>query len=148
MRQWIIKTFQKRKAVRIYLVMPDKRLKEYWVIPQGNFVKIKGVGDFVINLEGAHLSSKNVPTFIYRADKLEPFDLQGGKESLMTSKEIQTALDANIASEIFNASKGSAISQDVVIICLVVIVAVAGAWYMLDTKLTAIMEALQVLGVL
>ena len=147
MRQWFIKTFMKRQAVRIYIATPDKRLKEYWGLPKGDQVSIKGVGTFILTTDEASLSSKNVPTFIFNTVNPEPLDLQKGKKSVYTPEQFQVAIDSNIAKEIFLATKSGSISQDTMIILGVMVLGFAGLGYYITDQLNAINEILQALGI-
>jgi len=147
MREWFIKTFMKRHAVRIYIAMPDKRLKEYWCIPKGDQVSIKGVGTFVLTIDEVSLSSKNVPTFIFNTTNPEPLDLQTGGKSVYSPEQFQVAIDSNIAKEIFLATKSGSISQDTMIILGVMVLGFAGLGYFITDQLKAITEILQALGI-
>lgn len=147
MKEWIIKTFMKRHAVRIYIATPDKRLKEYWCLPKGDQVSIKGVGTYILTIDEANLSSKNVPTYIFNTVNPEPLDLQKGKKSVYTPEQFQVAIDSNIAKEIFLATKSGTISQDTMIILGVMVLGFAGLGYFLTDQLNALNDILQALGI-
>ena len=147
MREWFIKTFFKSKAVRIYIAYPDKRLQEFWAIPKGDQVNIKGVGVFTISLEEGNLSSKNVPTYIFNTLSTSPLNLQTGEKSVYTPEQFQVAIDSKIEREIFLATKTGALSQDTIYILLALMVGFGGLGYYLSDKINTIIEALATLGI-
>ena len=147
MKQWFIRTFLKSKAVRIYIAHPDKRLQEFWAIPHGDQVNIKGVGVFTISLEEGNLSSKNVPTYIFNTLSTSPLNLQTGEKSVYTPEQFQVAIDSKIEREIFLATKTGVLSQDTIYILLALMVGFGGLGYYLSDKINTIIEALASLGI-
>lgn len=144
---WYIKTFRKRSAVKILLAFPDKRLKEYWRIPKGNQVKVKNVGIFNITLDEAVFTGKNIPTFIYNDINASPHNLYGKQPDAMTPEDFLTAIDAQVASEIFASTRGGAISTESMIILGAILISAAGVYYMLGEKIEVIRLMLESLGI-
>lgn len=153
--QFIIKNFLKRKAVKAFVLYPDKRIRTYWAIPDGNIIKINNMS-FLINENDFSLDTKGIPCYIYDISNIEPKNLQNeikpkkpsaGKTEdyrIITPQDLDTAITAKVATEIFNASRKNMDTGTITLIFSVLsVIAVGVVAYMGFEKLDVIIEKLQ-----
>lgn len=96
-----VKIYRRRNMIKAIVVYADRRVKSYWVKPDNNTLTI-GERSYTITKDDIFLS-KNVPCYLYQADQPEPVNPLNFNKSLWTSQEFNTAIEAKVAREIFNA---------------------------------------------
>jgi hypothetical protein len=99
----MIRKFYKAKAIRLILVYPDKRVRTHWAIPNGHNVSVLSYS-FIIN-EHDFFLMKGVPTYFFNINNAEPFNPLEPKKTFLTPSAYNTALNAQVATEIFKASE-------------------------------------------
>jgi hypothetical protein len=97
----ILRLYKRRNMIKAIIVYDDRRVKSYWVKPDNDNITI-AERSYKITKDDIFLS-KNVPCYIYQANQPEPINPLNNKKSLMTSQEFNTAIEAKVAREIFNA---------------------------------------------
>jgi hypothetical protein len=139
MSNFINKNFRKNQSIKAYIHYKDRRVKLFWLIPNGNMVTVKG-DTFIIN-DKDFVLSKGIPTYYYVNGTPEPMNLyKQPMNDLMTSQDFNVALEANVARQIFEAS-GSKIEGIIPILISVAIVGLLGyMMYSFGEQLTLIME--------
>jgi hypothetical protein len=123
--------------VKAVVAYPDKRIKTHWAIPENNTITINGF-TYLIKAEDMMLG-KGTPTFVYTSDSAEPINLMDLQKSLYTAQDFDTAISAKVAREILQAIDGKANLMLLAVgASVLAVIAVAGAWYMLNEGLNAI----------
>lgn len=141
MKEFIIKTFFKHRAVIVLMADESGRLRKHWAIPEmDNTVKLIGVEKaIVLSNEAMLLTGKtNVPTFIVRYDNCEPIDLRDVKAGVYGTEEFRMILDNDMAKKVFKATSNQKLSDDTKIILAVILVVGVTLGYFLNTKLEEI----------
>jgi len=103
MSQFLIKTFNKSKAVKLIIVFNDRRMKTYYAVPKDGVVTINGLSLVINNRD--YLISKGFPTYIYEEDNINPKSLYSNKQSDLTPTELNTIMESKVAKEILAASE-------------------------------------------
>ena len=138
MKEFIIKTFFKHKAVVILMADESGHLRKHWAIPEkDNTVKLIGVQKAVVlSRESMLLSTKsNVPTFIVRYNNCEPIDLKDITNGHYGTEEFRLILNNDMAEKVFKASNTQKLSDEAKIIMLVVVVVGLAVGYFLNAKI-------------
>jgi len=141
MKEFIIRTFFKHRAVIILMADESGRLRKHWAIPEkDNTVKLIGVDKAVVlSNESMLLTGKTiVPTFIVRYDNCEPIDLKTVEAGIYGAAEFRLILDNDMAEKVYKASKSSKLSDDTKIILAVIMVVGVALGYFINTKLVDI----------
>jgi len=137
-KQWIIKTFKRNQAVIVYVLDEAGRITRNWCIPERDkTVKIEGISKAVaISRDTMRLSTKwNIPTFFVHHSNCESMNLDDLRESYYTADEFRLILDNDEANKVFRASKNGALSNEGLIILVVVILGFISMFYFFNTKL-------------
>ena len=145
MKEFIIKTFFKNKAVIVLMADESGHLRKHWAIPEkDNTVKLIGVQKAVVlSKESMLLSGKgNVPTFIARYNNCEPVDLKDITNGLYGADEFRLILDNDMAEKVFKATQNKKLSDEGKIIITVVIIVGLVLGYFLNTKLVDLQNLL------
>lgn len=128
MKQWVIKTFKKKQAVRIYIVNEENRLRSYWVIPNPSGEVIIGSYAFKLSKDAMVLQN-NVPTYVFNTKNADPINLVKKRTRHMTAEDFHLAIDSHVAQDIIKASGGDKLSLEFIITLLVMFVGFAGIFY-------------------
>lgn len=145
MKELIIKTFFKHKAVIVKMVDESSHIRTHWAIPEkDNTVKLIGVKKAVVlSKESMLLSTKyNVPTFLVNYKNCEPINIKDIKKGQYGAEEFRLILDNDMAEKVFKASSNKKLSDEGKIIILVVIISVMSLGYWLNTKLVDIKDSI------
>lgn len=145
MRQWIIKRFRKKRAVRIYVITEDRRVHHYWTIPVDGNVKIKGLS-FKLTKDD-YLLKDNIPTYFFNDKDAEPLNLYSDKKILLSPQDFNLAIDTHVARDVFSATMKKKISPDTLIILGGMFIGLLAVGYFLNDKLDAINKTLEALGI-
>jgi len=154
MKEWIIKTFFKHKAVKILMADESGRIKTHWAIPEkDNTVKLIGTSKaIVLSNESMLLSGKsNIPTFLVRYNNCEPIDIKNINNGVYGADEFRLILDNDMADKVFKASNSSKLSDEGKIIIVFIVLVGLALGYFLNTKLEdikAIVEPVPIVEVL
>jgi len=133
---WYIKTFRKRVAVKIIVVLEDHRVKEFWRIPKGDTVDIAGYGAFKIDPDNIHLSGKNIPTYYYDINNAEPLRLLVNEtKTYMSPTRYQTALSSKATKVFMDSANPTAIDPQTIIIIVVMLVGFIGLGYYITEEI-------------
>jgi len=139
MLNWYIKTFRKRSAVRLIIILDDHRVKEFWRIPKGDTIELQGYGAYRIDNENLHLSSKNVPTFYYNIMNVEPLKLLSTEtKTFMSPKSYQTALNSKAVEKMLDATKPVSIDTQTIILIVVFVVCIGALGYYFNGQFEAL----------
>jgi len=137
-----LKIYKRRNMIKAIIVYADRRVKSYWVKPDADNLTI-GDRSYKITKDDIFLS-KNVPCYIYQSDQPEPINPLNYNKSLMTSQDFNTAIEAKVAREIFNAvDKKLDAGMISMIMGAATILAVVVIAYLGKQSLTMIMEQLK-----
>lgn len=146
MSQFIIKNFQKKQAVKAYVVYPNKRVKLFWAIPKDGFIKVDKK-QFIVDDKSFYLGKDNIQTYYYDSNHVEPLNIFNPDKPLssMTPDDFDTAISAQVAREIFNATAGGVDKSTIALLLSgVTLLAVIVVGYMalgnIDTILTKLQE--------
>lgn len=142
--QWIIKNFMRKSAVRVIIVTEDKRLKEFWAIPEDGIISAGGYS-FRLS-EDEFLLKNNVPTYVFNYNNAEPLNLLTEKKSYLTPKELNTGIKNKLIAELI-ASLDKTFGTDFMITLVALALGFIGLGYFINEKLVAIQTALESLGV-
>lgn len=143
MKTWFIKTFRKRQAVRLVIILEDHRVIEFWRIPQGDTVQLQGYGAYKIDSQNLHLTSKNVPTYYYNILNTEPLKMIAKEtKTYMSPDKYQTALNSKAEKALLDATKPVSIDTQTVILIVVFVVGLLGLGYYLSGQIQAILDIL------
>lgn len=142
MKNWINKTFRKRKVNRVLYDIGDNRIVEYWVIPKNG---VLDCGDFVFNINSnvMKLTYKNIPTYIYPHKSADAIDLGTGKPSFKTPDEYKTIIKSNEIIKVYNAANPFLLSTDTIVIIMAVVLSALALGYFITGKLDMIIGLLQ-----
>lgn len=144
-KEWIIKTFNKSKAVIVYLKHENKRVTKHWcLLNNDNTVKITGL-DFgvVISNESTYLTTKwNIPTYFVDYKNCETINLDNPNESQYSAEEFSLILDNDEAGKIFRSTQSGVLSQENMIILVAIILGFIATFYFFNTKLVDITNRL------
>ena len=143
--QFIVKHFMKNKHVKAYVIYPDGRAKLYYAIPDNDTIKVDNK-IYNLTVEEKYLTGKNIPTYFYDSNNIEPKNLfkEDCINKVLTAKQLNTAISSKVATEIFQASSGSMDKVTIsMILSGVVIAVVLVGLYMLNGKLDGIIETLE-----
>lgn len=141
MKQFIIKTFQKKKAVIVYVADEAGHLTQHWCVPdRDNRVRVNGLDKAVlISRETMRLSTKwNIPTFVVHHSNCESMNLDDPRASYYNADELRLILDNEEAHNVFNSSKSGVLSNESLILLAVVILGFLFISYFFNSKLNAI----------
>lgn len=137
-----IKVLRRRHHIKAIIVYPDRRVKTFWRKPDGNTVTINE-RSYTITKDDIFLTA-NVPTYLYQAEQPEPINPLNANKSLWTSQEFNTAIEAKVAREIFNAvDKKLDAGTIAMIVGGLTIIVVAVIAYMGNETLQTIMSQLR-----
>ena len=145
MKEFIIKTFFKHKAVIVKMVDESGHIRTHWAIPEkDNVVKLIGVKKAVVlSKESMLLSTRyNVPTFLVNYKNCEPINIKEIEKGQYGADEFRLILDNDMAEKVFKASNRSKLSDEGKIIILVVIISVLSLGYWLNTRLLEIKDSI------
>lgn len=145
MRQWIIKRFRKKKAVRLYIINENRRVHHYWTIPIDGNVTIGGTS-FKLTKDD-YLLKDNIPTYFFNYKSAGPLNLYENSKVILTPEDFNLAIDTHVARDIFMATMKSKISPDTLIILGAMAVGFLAVGYFLNDKLDAINRTLEALGI-
>lgn len=145
MRQWIIKRFRKKKAVRLYVIDENRRVHHYWTIPSDGNVTI---GNLSFKLtKDDYLLKDNIPTYFFNHKDAEPLNLFTDKKILLSPQDFNLAIDTHVARDVFMATMKNKISPDTLIILGGMFLGLLAVGYFLNDKLDAINQTLEALGI-
>jgi len=139
--QWIIKNFQRSKAVIIYVADEAGHFTKHWCIPEkDSTVKLEGIDKaVVITRESMRLSTKwNVPTFIVHHSNCEVMNLDDLRESHYTADEFRLILDNDEAHKVFSATKKSGLSSEGMTILIALVLGFLAMFNFFNTMLNDI----------
>jgi len=137
-----IKIYKRRNMIKAIIVYADRRVKSFWVKPDNNTISID-TRSYTVTKDDIFLS-KNVPCYIYQADQPEPINPLNFSKSLMTSQDFNTAIEAKVAREIFNAvDKKLDAGMISMIMGAATILAVVVIAYLGNQSITMILEQLK-----
>ena len=145
MKQWIIKNFKRKKAVIIHLVHEDGHYTKHWCLPhKDNVVRITDTDNTtVINRESMMLSTKhNVPTFVVHYSNCEVMHLDDTRKSHYTSDELQLIIDNNEIDKAIKASSGNKMSNETLILLVIVVFGFIASIYYNNMKFADLQEDL------
>jgi hypothetical protein len=153
MSQFLLKTFNKSKVVKVIIFYNDRRVKTRYAVPINNTVT---VGDLtlVINNKDYYLSN-GYPTYVYEENDANTKNMYANQKSTTFSPvELNTIINNNVAQQIFDASgKGFDKSTFAIIISFATLALVAYIAYavfdmntQLSTQIAEIREVLRVIG--
>lgn len=145
MRQWIIKRFRKKKAVRIYIINEDRRVHHYWAIPIDGNVTIQDMS-FKLTKDD-YLLKDNIPTYFFNYKNATPLNLYSNKEVILTAQDFNLAIDTHVARDVFMATMKSKLSGDTLLILGGMVIGFLAVGYFLNDKLDAINNTLEALGI-
>lgn len=149
----LTKTFNKKRVVKAVIYGADKRIKVFYVLPKNDSLTIKNVS-YVINEKDFYLDNENIPTYLYRHDSTEPINPHDSKKSVLTPDYYNTAINAHVARDVFEATKGGMDFATIsLVVSVITLVVVGGGLYMLfknlgDTnlKVNSIYDLIKVIG--
>jgi len=147
MKEFIIKTFLRHKAVIVKMVDESGHIRTHWAIPEkDNTVKLIGVQKAVVlTKESMLLSTRyNVPTFIVNYQNCEPINLRDIEQGQYGAAEFRLILDNDMAEKVFKATHNKKLSDEGKIIILVIIIGIMSLGYFLNTKLMEIKDSIPV----
>jgi len=122
MKLWFYKKFKKDQVVRLYLTTATNRLRIIYRIANSKTIKI-GNARYELNDED-YILSKGIPSYFLVEGRIEPINPHDLNKSVMTPEYYDTAISANLAKELFNAS-GAGMDHVQIIMILVVIVLIS-----------------------
>lgn len=125
--QWMIKKFHKKKAIRVFIYYPDRKIRLYWAIPKSDIVTVNGKA-YNCDASRFYFTMHNrIPTFTYLVDRPEPLTIDDLKNSpVMSSEEYNVAVNNRVIKEIFNSADKKMDLVTAVIVGMVAVVLVVG----------------------
>lgn len=142
MKQWFIKTFRKRVAVKLYVVTRDGRITPYWTIPNSEGEVF--IGDYAYKLNSSKmLLEGRTSTYVCHIDNAEPLNLTKRRAFHYTAVDFKRAIDSHVASDILTASKGQKLSTEMLVLGLIMFLGFAGLVYYMNEKFATLLEYLQ-----
>lgn len=145
MNQLFIKLFKRGEAVKCFIVYPDKRIRITWVVPKGKNVTI-GQYTYMLN-DKDFILHKGIPAYVFNTIVAEPINVMDIKKNEgMTPDDYNVGVSAEVARQIFEASKkGMDTATLSIIVSVATIAVVAVVAYLGNEKLTMIMDRLNLL---
>jgi hypothetical protein len=153
MTRFSAKYFNKNKAVKAIIFNKDKRIKTYYVNPEGNTITINEKS-YTLNEQDWFLSD-GFPTYVFNDTDAQPKNPLNNKAApVMTPDDFNTAISSKVAKEIFDASgKGTDMATISMIISFVSILATGVVGYLVSTNfeqititINEIREVLRIIG--
>lgn len=149
MRDFFIKRFHKRKAVKVLLINRDKRQLTKYFVPdsEGNFT---WYGDtFKIDQE-PYYDTKGYPTYIFKYNNTGPINanpfIQDVEPSYMTAAEYNTAIHNKLAQELFNSADNKMDASNInVFISVANMIILLAVGYLLYNELETILDIIRTL---
>ena len=146
MKEFMIKTFHKKSAIKVVLINREKKIVVRYLIPDAE-------GNFTLNEQtfkidnNPYYDTKGFPTYIFKYNNTGPInanpDIDGIEQSHMTSAEYNTAIHNKLARELFNAADNGLDTGNVsMILSFVAIAATIAVGYFLFTEISALQELL------
>lgn len=147
MREFFIRVFHKKSAIKIVLINREKKIVVRYLLPdaEGNFT----LSDQTFKIDNnPYYDGKGFPTYIFKYNNTGPVnanpDIDGIKQSHMTSAEYNTAIHNKLARELFNASDSGLDTGSVSMVLSFVTIAVTVAvGYFLLQEISVLQEILR-----
>ncbi|MEM0172963.1 MAG: hypothetical protein QXI16_00485 [Sulfolobaceae archaeon] len=104
MNSWTVKTFFKSKAVILVIHYPNKRVKEFWVLPNKDDLNTATVAKdntrYIIDTEKVPFSIRSgVPLFTYKHNEAKPINILKDTHSAFLADEIEAMAQNKIVKE-------------------------------------------------
>lgn len=148
MNQFTIKHFHKKDAIKLLIVYPSRKWKLVWALPDNDLVKYKGY-EFKINEKDFILDNKNTPCYIVDTGNIEVKDPYSPNKinKIISPEELNTAISARVATEIFNTMKSAMDKSTIAIIVGVMGIAITLVGiYLLMGRLDELQSLLELIG--
>jgi len=142
MKNWYLKTFKKKDAVHIYIVTPDRRVKDFWTIPD-EFGHVSWNGYSFVLTKKAQALKNNVPTYFFNTENADPIDVVNKRTRHMTAQEFHMAIDSHVAKDILKASGGDAFSKEFIITLIVMFMGFAGMFYIFNGQFNELRQLIE-----
>ena len=133
LRQWIIKTFHKDKAVKVIYFGVDKRIALIWTIPENDRVTVKEKTYAIVPEKT--FTHQGTPTLFVNFENAEPLDPLDFKQAVMTSDDFNTAISSKVGWDMFDATNPNKLDLSTMI-SLGVVVAVIYLMYTMNEQFT------------
>ncbi len=141
MKLFIYKLFFKSKMIRYYMFYPDGRMKIGYAIPEDNQFHHEG-GRYDLGDRDGFIS-KGILTYVYQYDRIDPINPLDLNKSIYPAKYYDTAINANVIKEVFNATSGETIPKTLLITLGAIVITGVLVWYMIDMQLQEIRTILE-----
>lgn len=146
MRQFFIKTFHKRKAVKVVLFSIDKKYQTFYVIPSNDGNVTIDKKTFIINHSPVY-DSKGFPTYFFKYNNTKPLNVNPEIASVTPSEtspdQYTTGIENNITQQLFSATDSVDKMSILVIIVAITFIVSAAGMYMLFNEISALKELLE-----
>ena len=151
MGNWINKHFNKGRCIQAIIHHTDRRITQHFVIPKTGLVQIKEQAYKVDN--DSFYMLKGFRTYVYAENNIDPMNLYK-TPSATSPDELNTAISARVATEIFLANKANIDKLTIAIMCsigAIIGVVVLGVMVMkrfdaIDSDMTLIEQLLRAMG--
>ena len=137
---WYYKKFRKDEVVKLYFTTATNRLRVIYKIAKGKQIKIDNQR-FELNDED-YVIQKGLPTFFLVEGRIEPINVHDLKKSTMSPEYYDTAISANLATELFNAGGSKVDIQQIMLIVIfgTLIASVVGNYLLYESIQTLLAE--------
>ena len=136
-KEWLIKNFSKDKAVIVYFVKEDARIKKHWCIPNSDgTVSLPSINaSIVITKETRYLTTKhNIPTYVAHYENCESMDLTNLNERYLTAEQLDLIIENEELAKAYRASQKHSLSNEGMFILIALAVGFLGMFYFFNTK--------------
>lgn len=155
LHEWYLKTFEKSKVIHAMVFTADRRVRNYFVIPQinNNVVEIScKQGTYFINDKDFHLDAQGFPTYIFTQTNRIPVDMTALKlyPDSATPDMYQTAINGHTAKDIIKSTDDKKMDAGMIamVLGLVTLVGVIGIGYLVMQQAELIEEMRETLRII
>ena len=139
--QWYIRRFLRKKAIRVQIHKPDRRIITRWIIPERN-------GFFTLDNQTYRCDTTKddyfalvdgVPLFIYKSGVVEPIRCDDATVKHVTADELNTVINNSVVEKIFASADGSAdYGKITLVVCIILIAGLAAVAFYLTKRIEAL----------
>lgn len=142
MKRWFISTFMKKHAVRIYILYPDNRVKDYWILHKNKPVIALNGNSYSLTKEHMVLKG-NVPTYFFNYEDCEALCLDPRQTPTYSPEDLGTALQSHVARDIIMSTNKGAFSTEFFITLGLIFLGFMATIYLMNDKFTELQTQIQ-----
>lgn len=143
MRQFIIKTFLKHKAVIVYMVDETGKVNPYWCIPDKDFSVVipERAEAVLLSREATHFTTKrNIPTYFVKYSNADAVNLNNINKGIHTAAQFEEIKTNDQAQKIFKSMKKGAWTDETKLILAFMVLGFLILGYFFNSQISDIKD--------